>query len=271
MTTVGLVHPGQMGASIGGALRERGVAVVWASQGRSPQSSARAIDAGLTDVGTLAALATKADIVVSICPPDAALETARSVTAAGFTGTYLDANAVSPATAAEIATVVGSGFVDGDIIGGPARPGGTTRLYLSGARAAEVAALFAGSDQVSTQVLDGPPNAASSLKMCYAAWTKGTAALLIAIRSAAATLGVEDALLAEWARSQPDLTARSEGAASTAPKAWRFVGEMEEIAHSFRDAGLPDGFARAAAEIYQRLAPFKDRSPTLPEVLAAIR
>jgi hypothetical protein len=35
---------------------------------------------------------------------------------------------------------------------------------------------------------------------------------------------------------------------------------MEEIARSFSDIGLPDGFALAAAQVYERLTSFKDAS-----------
>jgi len=88
--------------------------------------------------------------------------------------------------------------------------------------------------------------------MAYAAWTKGTAAMLLAIRATARANGVEDALLAEWARSQPDATGRSEAAAgAAAAKGWRWIAEMEEIAATFAAAGQPDGFHRAAAEVYR--------------------
>jgi hypothetical protein len=119
-------------------------------------------------------------------------------------------------------------------------------------------------------VLDGDRAAASTLKMCYAAWTKGSAALLLAIRAVARQMGVEDALLAEWDRSQPGLRARSEGAVAVASKAWRFVGEMEEIAATFAAAGLPEGFGLAAADVYRQLAGFKDTDALLVEVLATL-
>jgi hypothetical protein len=162
--------------------------------------------------------------------------------------------------------------VDGDLIGGPVGPGGPTRLYLSGPAAGEVATLFAPTD-LEAVALAGDVAAASALKMCYAAWTKGTSALLLAIRAAAAAHGVEEALLAEWARTQPDLAARSQAAVGTARKAWRFAGEMDQIAAGFAEAGLPDGFARAAAELYRRLAAFKDLEgdPPLDEVLGWVR
>jgi hypothetical protein len=84
---------------------------------------------------------------------------------------------------------------------------------------------------------------------------------------------VEAALLAEWERTQPGLAARSQSAAGTARKAWRFADEMDQIAACLAEAGLPDGFAGAAAELYRRLAPFKDLEgdPPLAEVLGRAR
>ena len=209
-------------------------------------------------------------MIVSVCPPDAALALARAVSACSFTGTFVDVNAVAPATAREIASLAGR-VVDGGIIGGPPRVAGTTRLYLSGLGAHDVAARFSGSP-LETIVLDGPVGAASALKMCFAAWTKGTSALLVAIRALAATEHVDDALLGEWAISLPDLPARSDGAArATAPKAWRFVGEMHEIAATFAAAGMPEGFHRAAADVYRAWRGSDARTaPALEAVVAAV-
>jgi 3-hydroxyisobutyrate dehydrogenase-like beta-hydroxyacid dehydrogenase len=275
METVGLLHPGEMGASVGAALRRAGVEVLWASAGRGPATRSRAGAAGLTDAGTLPELVARSQLVVSVCPPHAALEVARSVAALGFGGRYLDANAIAPGTARSLREVVeqaGGRFVDGDLIGGPVRPGGATRLYLSGPAAGEVAALFAPTD-LDAVALEGDVAAASALKMCYAAWTKGTSALLLAIRAAADAHGVEAALVEEWARTQPGLSARSEAAAGMARKAWRFAGEMDQVAGCLAEAGLPDGFARAAAEVYRRLASCKEleADPPLGDVLGRVR
>jgi 3-hydroxyisobutyrate dehydrogenase-like beta-hydroxyacid dehydrogenase len=275
MRVVGLLHPGEMGASIGAALRRAGVEVLWASAGRGPATRRRAQAAGLTDAGTLPVLVDQSDLVVSVCPPHAASEVAGAVAVLGFAGIYVDANAVAPTTARELGAVVeqaGGRFVDGDLIGGPVRPGGATRLYLSGPAAGEVAALFAPTE-LEAVALGDDVAAASALKMCYAAWTKGTSALLLAIRAAADAYGVEAALVAEWARTQPDLAARSEAAVGTARKAWRFAGEMDQIAACFAETGLPDGFARAAAEVYRRLADFKELEgdPPLDQVLERAR
>lgn len=273
--TLGLLHPGEMGETLGSAARASGVRVVWASEGRSGATARRAAAAKLEDVGTLRALVRASQVIVSVCPPHAAESQAAAVLTHEFAGTYVDANAVSPQTAREIGAAVekvGARFVDGGIIGPPARAPGSTRLYLSGASVPEVVPLFA-SGPIEVIPLDGPPGAASALKMAYAAYTKGSAALLMAIRALATHEGVDAALLAEWAKSQPNLPAVSSGAMKgTARKAWRFVGEMGEIAASFAEAGLPNGFHRAAGEVYGRLASYKDVDPAPPpeEVIARL-
>jgi 3-hydroxyisobutyrate dehydrogenase-like beta-hydroxyacid dehydrogenase len=260
--TVGLLHPGEMGAAVGAALRDCGVDVVWASVGRSAATAERASEAGLEDVGTVLEVSRRADVLVSLCPPHAALEVADA--AAGFTGVYVDANAISPRTARLIADGMPR-FVDGGVIGPPPKEPRTTRLYLSGVEAGAVAELFSGS-VLEAKVLSGEPGAASALKMTYAAWTKGSAALLLASRAAAEANGVGEALVAEWRASLPELERRLDRAGRSAVgKGWRWVGEMEEIAHTFAAAGLPSGFHEAAAEIY-RHAPHEE-----PDAAAASR
>jgi 3-hydroxyisobutyrate dehydrogenase-like beta-hydroxyacid dehydrogenase len=267
MTTVGLLHPGEMGAVVGECLRATGARVVWPSEGRSEASRRRARAAGLEDLDALAAVVAVSDVVLSVCPPGSATEVARLVAAAGFGGLYVDANAVAPATAREVGEIVGAAgadFVDGGIIGPPPREAGASRLYLAGSRAGEAAGLFKGS-ALEAIVLPGDAGTASALKMAYAAWTKGSSALLLAVRALAIHEGVDGALRAEWDRSQPGLGARSEAAlAGNARKAWRFVGEMEEIAATFAAAGLPAGFHEASAAVYDRLGSYKDAAETPP-------
>ena len=271
---VGLLHPGEMGASVGAAAQAAGAEVVWASEGRRPATHARAESAGFRDAGDLRTLLDESETVLSICPPHCALDLAGEVAEAGFGGLYVDANAISPATSRSIERMLveaGASYVDGSIIGPPARQAGSTRLYLSGRRAGEVAALFEGS-VLGALPLDTCAGKASALKMAYAAWTKGSDALLLAIRSYALSEGVEDALLGEWERSQATLGERSERAGDSAGRAWRFEGEMHQIGHAFGDAGLPEGFHRAAASVYRRLRGYRDRdrAPPMPELLAAL-
>jgi 3-hydroxyisobutyrate dehydrogenase-like beta-hydroxyacid dehydrogenase len=247
VAVVGLLHPGEMGSALGAALRASGHDVLWASDGRSVETARRAQD--FEDVGNAQELALRAELILSVCPPHAAHDVARSVD--GYEGVYVDANAVSPHTARALAKEKAR-LVDGGIIGPPPSEGRTTRMYLSGGHAAQVAALFDGSS-VDARVLSPEVGDASALKMTYAAWSKGSAALLLAIRAVARVEGVEEALLAEWALSMPGLKERSEAAAASAErKGWRWIGEMEEIAATFAAADLPDGFHRAAAEVYRR-------------------
>jgi 3-hydroxyisobutyrate dehydrogenase-like beta-hydroxyacid dehydrogenase len=271
--TVALLHPGNMGATIGVAAATSGARMVWVSEGRSKASLDRARDAGLRDVKTITNAVNESEVIVAVCPPDAALDLARDVAQHRFKGIYVDANAVSRATAqqiCEIVTKAGANFVDGGIIGSPVKRPGTTRMYLSGEHAPEIAALFTHS-MLDAKTIGAEPGAASALKVAYAAWTKCTDALLLAIRTFAASEGVDQALLQEWAISQPDLERRSQQAATGAtPKAWRYVGEMKEIAATFEAAGLPAGFHNAAAELWERLAPFKDQTDPVPAIADVI-
>jgi 3-hydroxyisobutyrate dehydrogenase-like beta-hydroxyacid dehydrogenase len=267
--TIGLLHPGEMGAALGGALRAGGQAVVWASAGRSAATARRAGEAGLEDVGTLGEVARRSDVILAVCPPHAAVSLVDSLPRS-FTGVYVDANAVSPATARAIGSLVGR-YVDGGIIGPPPREPGTTRVYLSGAESPIVADLFAGTI-VDTRIVSEDAGAASAVKMAFAAWTKGTAALLLGIRAVARAEGVDESLLAEWEISLPHLPQQSAAAARSAlAKGWRWVGEMEEIADTFDAVGLPDGFHRAAAEIYRRTPHEQaEEDQSLERVLSAL-
>jgi 3-hydroxyisobutyrate dehydrogenase-like beta-hydroxyacid dehydrogenase len=275
--TVALLHPGNMGVTIGAAAATSGARVLWVSDQRSEATRRRAAQAGLTSVGSLNSALAQSEIVVSVCPPHAAVEVAEQVATQKFAGVYVDANAVSRATAEHIGEIVtrsGASFVDGGIIGSPVKQPGTTRLYLSGPHARDVAELFSKS-MLDARPIGPQPGAASALKVAYASWTKGTDAMLLAIRTYAAHEGVDDALLEEWRISQPLLEKRCDRAAAMAtPKAWRYVGEMEEIAEAFKNAGLPGGFHKAAAELCERLDSFKDRTdpaPTIAEVIETLQ
>ncbi len=265
---------------------------LWVSEGRSTATAERATAERLEAVPDLQSAVAEADIVISVCPPAEAEAVANAVSAvSGAAGTdamgrdanliYVDANAVSPATSKRIGGLFGR-YVDGGIIGRPPRQPGTTRLYLAASAgdtdgvhpgdAAVVAALWEDSE-LETCVIDGGVGAASALKMAYAAWTKGSAALLTAIAAGAAVMGVEQDLRSEWALSQPELNDRMRSMpAGLGPKAWRFAGEMDEIAATFDDVGLPAGFWRAAADLYRRLGPLKEiDSPTFEELKALLQ
>ena len=266
-STIGVLHPGKMGVSIAAAASGRRI---WASADRSPETSKRAEAAGLEDVGTVMAMTREADLIVSVCPPEAAEAVAGEVAATGFAGIYVDANAISPASSRRIGDRFGR-YVDGSIVGGPVTPGSGTWLYLAGEEAESAAGWWEGSP-LRTEIIGAEPGKASALKAAYAAWTKGSAALLLTARALAVAEGVEEELVEQWQHSIPELVARSDRTAGrVAPKAWRYQGEMEEIANALHAAGLPAGFHEAAAEAYSRLAPFKgEETASLEQVLAAL-
>ena len=268
---VAVLHPGAMGASVAAAIGTAGHEVIGVTKGRSQATIDRARGAQVSFIETLEEAMSMVDVVVSICPPEAALDVARDVQETGYEGIYVDGNAVSPQTAVAIGELFGNRFVDGGIVGPPARRSGTTRFYLSGALANDVVGLFVDT-LVTAQVISGGAGSASALKMCYAAYTKGSSALVMAVRALAESNGVTEALLAEWDLSQKGLRDSSERTAlGTSPKAWRFEGEMLEIASTFDAAGLPAGFHRAASEIYERMAHFKNEDPaSLDQVIETL-
>jgi 3-hydroxyisobutyrate dehydrogenase-like beta-hydroxyacid dehydrogenase len=272
---VGILHPGQMGSSLAASAQRSGCRVYWASEERSEATHERARQLGLHDAGTMARLCEICDVVVSVCPPHAADELATRVAGHGFQGLYLDANAISPQSVVKVARIVargGASAIDGGIVGPPAWHPNTTWLYLSGERAEEVASCFVGGP-LETQIIGTEIGRASALKMCYAAWTKGSTALLCAILAAADELGVWPELRGQWERDWPGFADQAEGRAQgVTAKAWRFAGEMDEIAATLEAAGAPGGFHAAAADLYRRIAYFKDLpTPPLDEVLAAVR
>jgi 3-hydroxyisobutyrate dehydrogenase-like beta-hydroxyacid dehydrogenase len=259
-----LLNPGQMGEQVGLAARHSASAVYWSSEGRGAATAARATRAGLTDAGNLSDALGKADLVLSVVPPHAAQATAKQVAGHGFSGIYVDLNAVSPGTGKRVHDLVcaaGATYVDGGIIGPPPKARGEARMYLAGPDANAVAAVFA-DGIMDARVLDevAGSTAASALKMAYAGWTKASSALLLAVRAMARVNGVEAALLDEWDISISGQRARSDNVArANAFKAWRFVGEMQEISATMAAAGLPAGFHAGAAELYQALEGYKDQ------------
>lgn len=258
---IGIVHPGMMGIFVAASIAAGGNEVCWASEGRSEATAGRAEKYGLRDLGDLASLCRQCEVLVSVCPPHAALEVAKQAVNCSFNGTYLDANAISPHKAQAMAGLmhrVGIAFVDGGIIGGPDWEKGRTRLYLSGAKANEIRRYFAGG-LLQTSNIGDEIGRASALKMCYAAYTKGMSALLAAILALAEAHQVRDELAARWEEDWPGFYGAScDRIGRAAVKAWRFQGEMKEIAETFLKAGLPGDFHEGASEVYRRLDEFKN-------------
>jgi 3-hydroxyisobutyrate dehydrogenase-like beta-hydroxyacid dehydrogenase len=258
---VGLVGVGEMGSAIGATLRERGARVVTSLEGRSKESVARAERSGIEVVADRRALVRGSEIVLSIVPPGAALAVARELAPAlreaDTKPVFVDCNAISPATVGAIAECIATSrapFVDGGIIGGPPRAGyDGPRLYVCGADASRVAGLE--EYGLSVPVLDGPVGSASALKMCYASLTKGLMGIGSAMFAEASRHGLEGALDAELAHSQPVLR---EWLARQVPtigrKAYRWVAEMEEIASFSCDQPAVEAIYHGLARYYRSVA-----------------
>jgi 3-hydroxyisobutyrate dehydrogenase-like beta-hydroxyacid dehydrogenase len=269
---VGVIHPGMMGICVAATVQNSGHEVCWIAEGRSPQSRQRAEKFNLSDAGSLAALCETCSVIISVCPPHAAEEVAEQVLAHSFQGVYLDVNAIAPQRTVRIGqamTAAGVDFVDGGIVGFPVWQREKTWLYLSGEKAQDAVAFFSGGP-LETSVVGDAVGKASALKMCYAAYTKGTTALLCGILATAEVLGVRGELETQWSRDWTNFGEQAgERVRNVTAKAWRFTGEMAEIAATFREAGMPGEFHAAAEMIYQRIAGFKDapETPALEEVL----
>jgi 3-hydroxyisobutyrate dehydrogenase-like beta-hydroxyacid dehydrogenase len=275
MTKIGILHPGEMGISIAVSAINNGYQVYWLSEGRSDNTRARAEKYSLIETKSVVQLCKTCEVIFSICPPHAAEDMAMLVAEAGFRGLYLDANAISPQRAIQLGRMMdvrGIRFVDGGVIGGPAWTPGETRLYLSGEQAHEVASCFS-NGPVEAKIIGNEIGKASALKMCYAAYSKGTTALLSAILAAADSLDVREELYQQWDLDEKGFSEQTNRrVARVTAKAWRFEGEMKEIASTFHEVGLPDGFHLAAAEIYHHMAAFKDskETPQLKDILIAL-
>jgi 3-hydroxyisobutyrate dehydrogenase-like beta-hydroxyacid dehydrogenase len=270
---IGIVHPGQMGIVVAVSAHNSGNEVFWVSEGRSAATRERASNAGFEDAATLAKLCDLCPVIVSVCPPEFAEQMAEQVARHSYPGTYVDANAISPERVQRIARRLeecGARFVDGGIIGPPAITRNRTWLYLAGQHAAEIAPCFS-SGPIEVEILAGGIGRASALKMCFAAYSKGSIALACSVLAAAEQLDVLDDLKRQWARSGPSLPELEREISRAAPKAWRFSSEMHEIAATFQSAGLPPEFHRAAAEIFRRLESFKGREePCVKDVLGTL-
>jgi 3-hydroxyisobutyrate dehydrogenase-like beta-hydroxyacid dehydrogenase len=227
----------------------------------------------LHDAGTLAKLCELCPVIVSVCPPEFAEQIAGQVAELSYQGMYVDANAISPERSQRLAHRLeerGARFVDGGIIGPPSTTRNRTWLYVSGDHAAKVAPYFS-SGPIEVEVLPGSIGQASALKMCFAAYSKGSIALACAVLAAAEHLDVLQDLKRQWTRSGPSLPELEREISRAAPKAWRFTGEMYEIAATFQSAGMPSAFHEAAAEIFRRLEDFQGQAePGLKDLLATL-
>ncbi|MGG7568951.1 DUF1932 domain-containing protein [Streptomyces sirii] len=269
--TLGILHPGSMGAAVAARAATNAAAVLWCPDGRSPASTSRAERFGLKPVSTLQELLDRSDIVISLCPPAAAEDLARDVAAHRFGGVYVEANAINAERSVRIADVLGTttaAVVDGGVVGSPPVRGKSPTLYLSGpaAAAARVEALFFGT-AVRTKVLGTEVGQASALKLAYASFQKASRVLVALAIGLAREHGVDQELLAIASRRTDSYLSEPEYIAKTATRAWRWGPELDEAADMLVAAGLPPEMLRAAASTLARWNDAKDGELTLTDAL----
>ena len=266
--SVGLLSPGDMGHSIGHVLHSNGLRVVTCLEGRSQRSRDLANQAGIADGGSLEDIVQEVDLFISVLVPSSALSVAKRVATAlhntGASILYADCNAIAPKTVRAVADTLveaGARVADVGIIGPPPRKPGT-KFYASGPGAPELGELS--SYGLDVRVLEGDVGQASALKMCYGALTKGLQALATELLVAARLAGVEETLRAEQSETMSEVLGWLEGNMPIMPpKAYRWVGEMEEIGSFFGDLGMTPDILNGAADLYRFVAetPIGKESP----------
>ena len=269
VNTVAIMSPGDMGHAVGQVLSESGIDVITCTDGRSQRTKNLAEKAGLRQVATLEDMVIQADLVLSIMVPSKAMSFVREISPhfeSSKTPTYFaDCNAVSPQSALAMAEVInqaGGKFIDGGIIGTAPTKGDTPRFYVSGPDASVVMGLDGRG--IIVKAIGNKVGQASGIKMCYAALTKGTNTLHVALLTAASRMGLTDDLRKEFEFSQKShLAAMEKGISRLPANAHRWIGEMEEIAATFENLGVTPNFHKGAAEIYKMLnsTPFAKESP----------
>jgi len=285
MKTIGILSPGDMGSAVGRVLGDHGFDVLTCLRSRSDRTKQLAGDAGILDVETLEELVTEAELVLSILVPADAVEIARKIAAAidatDADVTFSDCNAISPQSSEimeSIVTGAGGRYIDGSIIGGPPGRGTPPRFYVSGVHSGIMSELDGKGIEVRN--IGDTVGRASGIKMCYAAMTKGTSALHLALLSAAEAMGLSDELANELSESQPEVLRRMQDQLPGLPsKSYRWIGEMQEIAETFDHSGVTPAFHQGAAEIFRLLSETPlaretpeniDRSRTLSETISAL-
>ncbi len=266
---IGITSIGDMGGQVAVRLKACGYEIFTALEGRSTRTIALSAKADVTDCGSVEKLVNTCDVLISVLDPAAAVTKAREV-AAGIKATgkkimFVNGNAVAPRTAQEIDGIIrkaGGYCVDGSILRVTSKGKSELRLYVSGPEASVLTQI---NDEIlKIRVVGEKIGNASALKMCYGAFTKGALALGVELLLASHKLGVAEELAAEFEDTQPEvykwILGRTVG---MAPKAYRYVPEMLEVATTFEDAGMTRRMMEGAADMFEMLAktPLAAESP----------
>lgn len=258
---IGIMSIGEMGFHWAKLLKSHGVDVLTYDKDRGEVSRKRGENAGAKSMASMEELVEEAELIVSIVVPSAATRVAAKVAqAAAKTGRkdllFLDANAISPMTADEIAKTLAAArvnFIDGCIIGSASRMGKGTIVYVSGADAARMQALE--SFKIPIKVLGPNTHQASAFKVVYAGLTKGLQGLFCELLMGARRFGLLEEVRAQYEESFPGLLDKvSSSIIGLRIHAGRRAEEMDELKRTFNHNGLESFMAPAAQKVLEAIA-----------------
>ena len=271
---IGLIGLGEMGSEIGRYLVMNDLEVISVYEGRSEISKKRASKYKIRDAGSIEQLCKISDLVISIIPPDKAIETANLYTSYKNKDgqIYCDLNAISTITAKKIKLLLDDkkiDYVDGAIMGGPPTENYSPRIYLSGKLSEKLN--FLNGKGIELMVLKGSDFKASATKMVYASITKGSKALVAGALIAAKKNNVYDELIEELKYSEEyfSLVAKNQ-IPSIKHKAYRWVGEMNEISLTYKESGLTGGFHSEAENVYELIKNLPEDKLEIDEIINQI-
>ena len=273
--TLGILHPGMMGAAVAAQARLNTDTVLWCPTGRSPATRKRADAAGLVPVTDMAELVYRSDVIISLCPPDRAVEVVSSVADLSFSGLYIEANAIAPERLGGMAASLArgnAGFVDAAVIGSPPTDARPTTLYVAGEGPATTAVTSLFSDtSVTVRMLSGEVGKASALKLAFTSYQKAARTLAAVAHALAAGHGVGDELMAVAKEHRTNYLEAIDYLPKVANRSWRWGPEMQEVAAALTASRLPAGLAEATAEVMRKWAACKDRDLTVDEVMRLLQ
>ena len=271
---IGLIGLGDMGSEIGRYLVMNDLEVISVYEGRSEISKKRASKYKIRDAGSIEQFCKISDLVISIIPPDKAVETANLYTSYKNKDgqIYCDLNAISTITAKKIKLLLDEkkiDYVDGAIMGGPPTENYSPRIYLSGKLSEKFN--FLNGKGIELMVLKGSDFKASATKMVYASITKGLKALVAGALIAAKKNNVYDELMEELKYSEEyfSLVAKNQ-IPSIKHKAYRWVGEMNEISLTYKESGLTGGFHSEAENVYELIKNLPEDKLEIDEIINQI-
>ena len=255
INTVAIMSPGDMGHSVGLELKKHGIDVITCLEGRSDRTKLLAARGGFRIVENFDQMVVEADLLLSIMVPSNAqqfaIQIAKSIDSTKGNLIFVDCNAISPKNSKNISDIItdaGGQYVDGGIIGNSPANGDTPRFYVSGPGGNSVLSLDG--KGIAVKFIGDQIGQASGIKMCYAALTKGTNTLQVALLLMAEKMGLLDQLVEEFSSSQSNVLESMEKSIKKLPaNAHRWIGEMQQIASTFEDFGLTSDFHKGAEKI----------------------